>query len=364
MNLEQLRGFTEVAATRHFTRAAEQLHVTQPSLSRQIATLESDLGVELFHRARGNLTLTAAGERLLPIARRMLADAETAQAEMAELAGLKRGRIRLGATPTLCTSLVVEVLAEFHARYPGVEIEILERGSKSLIAALMEGTLDLALIVTSVSSDAARAVLELEPVLAERLVVAGSAEAGWPEAWPTAAPAAPDAPDGGIDLADIARVPQIVFPANYDLRASVDAAYGARGLTPEIVVEGVEMDAALRFAERGLGVVVVPAMVALERPGLRVARLAAPDLSRTVSIARRTDMAPTHAGAALRALIREVAERLAASGGGAVSRPGSAPGAGDGGSDNGSGGVSAVGPADGSGGAPQRRPGMPHDARD
>ena len=110
MNLEQLRGFAEVARTGHFTRAAEQLHVAQPSLSRQIATLEAELGVELFHRARGNIALTAAGERLLPLARRMLADAETARSEMAELAGLRRGRIRLGATPTLCTSLVVDVL--------------------------------------------------------------------------------------------------------------------------------------------------------------------------------------------------------------------------------------------------------------
>lgn len=304
MNLEQLRGFSEIAETGNFTRAAERLHIAQPTLSRQISTLEAELGMELLHRARGHISLTAAGERMLPLARRMLADAETARTEMAELAGLRRGRIRLGATPTLCTSLVAEVLAEFHARYPGIDIEILESGSRTLIAALLEGALDLALIVTSVASDAARAVLELEPILTERLVVVSAAAGDDPFA---------GAP-GAIEVAELARVPQIAFPENYELRVATDAAFRAHGLMPLVAVEGVEMDAALRFAERGIGVAVVPAMVAALHPDLRAAPLADPALSRTVSIARRVDMAPAHANAALQGLIRRVADRLAAPG--------------------------------------------------
>ena len=321
MNLEQLRGFAEIAQTGHFTRAAERLHLAQPSLSRQISSLEQELGVELFHRTRGNVALTAAGERLLPIARRMLADAETARGEMAELAGLRRGRVRLGATPTLCTSLVAEVLAEFRTRYPGIDIEILERGSRSLIAALMEGSLDLALIVTSVSSGAARAVLEREPILSERLVVVSSAAdpdpfrregdgsgAGSGSAQGSGSPA--------IELRELAAVPQVLFPENYDLRVAVDTAFAAEGLTPAVAVEGAEMDAALSFAERGIGVAVVPAMVAVDRPQLRATPIASDAMTRTISVARRSDMAPTHASAALQALLRETADRL--------TRPGSA----------------------------------------
>lgn len=315
MNLEQLRGFVEIAQTKHFTRAADRLHVAQPSLSRQIATLEADLGVELLHRARGHVALTEAGERLLPIARRMLADADTARDEMSDLSGLRRGRIRLGATPTLCTSLVADVLAEFRDRYPGIDIEIRERGSRSLIAALMAGELDLALIVTSVSSGAARAVLEREPILSERLVVVSD-------------PTRPDpfdrTGDGGsaaggrvaapVELDELARVPQVVFPENYDLRVTVDAAFRAHGLTPLVAVEGAEMDAALSFAGRGIGVAVVPAMVAADHPSLRTAPLADAALARTVSIARRSDMAPTRSGAALQAVIREIADRVTAPG--------------------------------------------------
>ncbi|MEV8337887.1 LysR substrate-binding domain-containing protein [Leucobacter sp. NPDC077196] len=311
MNLEQLRGFVEIAQIGHFTRAAERLHLAQPSLSRQLSTLEADLGVELVHRVRGNVALTPAGERLLPIARRMLADADTARHEMSDLAELRRGRIRLGATPTLCTSLVADVLAAFRARYPGIEIEILERGSRSLITALMEGGLDFALIVTSVSSGAARAVLEREQILSERLVVVSDPTR--PDPFGREIPGSQTRSDP-IELEELARVPQVVFPENYDLRVTVDAAFRARGLAPLVAVEGAEMDAALSFAGRGIGVAVVPAMVAADHPTLRTAPLADPALARTVSIARRADMAPTRAGAALQAVIRETADRVTAPG--------------------------------------------------
>ena len=303
MNLEQLRGFVAITKTGNFTRAADQLHLAQPSLSRQIASLEQNLGIELFNRVRGNVTLTAAGERLLPIARRMLADAETAHHEMAELAGLRSGRIRLGATPTLCTSLVVEVLTEFQASYPGIDLEIVESGSRSLISALIEGSLDLALIVTSLSSGADRAVLELEPLLLERLVVVSGG------AFPT-----PFESEQRVTLRELATVPQLMFPDNYDLRGAIDTAMLAADLTPSVALTGAEMDAALRFTERGLGVAVVPAMITVDRPSLRVTPLVEPDLTRTVSLARRTDMAPTHAGAALQALIHDVAARFTAPG--------------------------------------------------
>src|SRR6478736_3696688 len=150
MNLEQLRSFVEVAKFGNFTRAAEELYLAQPSLSRQIATLERDLGAVLFHRARGGSTLTAAGESLLPLARRMLADADSVRRELAELAGLERGRVRLGATPTLCISLVAEVLSAFHAAH-------------------------LALITTSDAASAER--FTVGPLLVEELVVISSSSA-------------------------------------------------------------------------------------------------------------------------------------------------------------------------------------------
>src|ERR1700704_4366811 len=132
MQLTQLAYFVAVAEERSFTHAAERVGVAQPSLSQQIKALESDLGTVLVRRVRGNVSLTASGEALLPVARRMLADAETARREIRELAELGRGRVRLGATPSLCTGLLPPMLASYRRAHPSVDIVVHESGSRDL----------------------------------------------------------------------------------------------------------------------------------------------------------------------------------------------------------------------------------------
>ncbi|MFB2600134.1 LysR family transcriptional regulator [Herbiconiux sp. P17] len=298
MNLEQLRSFVEVARVGNFTYAAELLHLAQPSLSRQIASLEQDLGAELFHRARSGSTLTTAGESLLPLARRMLADADSVRRELNELAGLQRGRVRLGATPTLCISLVAEVLSAFHAAHPAIELHLSEQGSRRLLDELGAGELDLALVTTSDASSAER--FTVTPLLVEELVVISSAGAP------------PVTTRASIGLADVAALPQIVFSSTYDLRSTTDAAFLAADLTPEVILEGAEMDAVLRFVERGLGVAIVPAMVLIDRPGLRSVRLEEPTLTRTISLARPSDVAPTAAVEVMQRTIATTATAFAA----------------------------------------------------
>lgn len=302
MNLEQLRSFTTVAETGHFTRAAEQLHLAQPSLSRQISALEQDLGQELFHRARGHISPTPAGETLLPLARRMLADADAVRREMDELAGLRQGRVRLGATPTLCVSLVAEAVTAFHAAHPGIDLHLSERGSRALIDELANGAIDLALITVSDVRPALQASLTQTPLLTEELVVISSAEAP------------PVTPHDTITLPQLAELPQITFHESYDLRAATEAAFRAARETPNIVLEGAEMDAVLRLVERGLGVAIVPAMVLIDRPGLRTARLARPRLTRTVSLAHRADAPPARAVEAMRRTLVSTSGTLAAQG--------------------------------------------------
>ncbi|KAF2413168.1 LysR family transcriptional regulator [Microbacterium sp. B35-04] len=297
MNLEQLRAFVTVAQVGNFTRAAEQLHLAQPSLSRQIAALEQDLGGALFTRARAGSVLTAAGESLLPLARRMLADAASVRRELDALAGLRRGRVRLGATPTLCVSIVAEVLNAFHAAHPAIELHITERGSRGLLDALGGGELDLALITTSGAASAEK--FTVTPLLVEELVVVSSSDAP------------PLTSRESIRLAEVAELPQIVFSLTYDLRGATDAAFEEAGLSPRAVIEGAEMDAVLRFVERGIGVAIVPAMVMIERQGLREVRLAEPTLTRTISLARVTDIAPTPAAEVMQQTIARTAAIMA-----------------------------------------------------
>jgi DNA-binding transcriptional LysR family regulator len=299
MNLEQLRGFVEVARLGHFTRASEHLHLAQPSLSRQISTLERELGAELFHRARGHIALTAAGETLLPRAQRMLAEADAIREEMAELAGLRRGHVRLGAPPTLCISLVAEALSAFHLAHPDVELQLAEAGSRSLVEQLAVGAVDIALITESAGPPPAGVSLTRMPLLTEELVVVSSA------AQPPLSTAS------AIDLEHLATLPLIAFDETYELRATTDAAFRSAGLDPVPVLAGAEMDAVLRFVERGLGVAVVPAMVLLDQPGLRSMRLSHPMMTRTVSLAHRSDVTPAVAVSAMRRVIVSTAVEVA-----------------------------------------------------
>ena len=112
-------------------------------------------------------------------------------------------------------------------------------------------------------------------------------------------------------LADAATLPQIIFSSTYDLRSTTDEAFRDAGLMPEVVLEGAEMDAVLRFVERGLGVAIVPAMVLIDRPGLRSVRLEEPTLTRTISLARPSDVAPTAAVDVMQGTIAAVAKAFA-----------------------------------------------------
>ncbi|GAA2283275.1 LysR substrate-binding domain-containing protein [Nonomuraea roseoviolacea subsp. roseoviolacea] len=287
MQLQQLSYFVAVAETRHFTQAAERMRVAQPSLSKQIKALEADLGAPLFSRARGNVTLTAAGEALLPLARRMLADAETARQEVAELAGLRKGRVRLGATPSLCTGLLADALARFHRDYPGIELLVEEGGSRDLVRALARGQIDLSLIIMPLQGD--DPALVTEEVLRENLVVVTSSHE------PLRKP--------HLRIEDLRGRPMVMFRRGYDLREATLAACRQAGFEPRLAVQGGEMDAVLRFVEAGLGVAVVPSMVLDGRPGLAATPLAPPGLSRTVALAHRRDVEPTRAAQAFRATL-------------------------------------------------------------
>ncbi|WP_344314093.1 LysR family transcriptional regulator [Fodinicola feengrottensis] len=305
MQLQYLTYFVAVAQTRHFTRAAERVNVSQPALSKQIATLERELGATLFSRARGNITLTAAGEALLPLAQRILADVDTATREVQELAQLRRGRVRLGATPSVCTGLLPTVLRDFHREYPGIQLVVQETGSGDLVRELSAGALDLALVIPAQGGPAEEGALVITPVLVEELIVASSPAAAAPE---------PRSPSGGLRLSDLAGLPLVMFRHGYDLRTFTMTACQRAGFDPTIAIEGGEMDAVLGFVAVGLGVAVVPATVVANRTDLRVTPFAQPSPSRVVALAHRRDVRLPRAAAELRATLLSYLDTEAAAG--------------------------------------------------
>jgi DNA-binding transcriptional LysR family regulator len=299
MTLQQLAYFVAVADVRSFTRAADSVGVAQPTLSRQLKALEDELGSRLIDRGgRDGPVLTPAGEAVLPLARRMLADMDSARTAVAEIVGLRHGRVRVGATPSLCIGVLADVLRVFHERFPDIRLELVEGGSQPLVRTLVRGEIDVALVI--VPPAGVDAALHATPLLRERLSVAS--------------PAAERAPSsrGSMGIRDLARRSLVVPRQGYDLREATLQAFAEAGVEPRFAVQGGEMDAVLRLVEAGTGVAVVPDLVFAGRPRLRRTVLT-PPLYRTVALARRADLALTPAVQAFRdTLLAFLAELSAA----------------------------------------------------
>src|SRR5947207_9062808 len=124
LNLALLAVFDTVARDGSVTRAAEALMVTQPAVSRQLRSLEEQIGAKLFERAGRGIRLTADGEVLADYTRRIIALIDEAQSQMSELRGLRRGRLAIGAGTNISVHLLPEAIVRFRQRFPGIALHL------------------------------------------------------------------------------------------------------------------------------------------------------------------------------------------------------------------------------------------------
>ncbi len=146
MEMYQVRYFLAVADLLNFTRAAERLHVAQPSLTRAIQKLEDELGGPLFRRERANTHLTELGRMMLPHLTATLAAAETAKAQAVSFYRREAGHLTLGACSTICAETVAPLLAATAAEVAGLELEVVVAPSAALEERLIAGELDAAVL--------------------------------------------------------------------------------------------------------------------------------------------------------------------------------------------------------------------------
>src|SRR5215813_12325186 len=139
MELRDLRYFVAVAECLGFSRAAQSLRISQPALSRQIKSLEDELGIRLFDRVGRRTMLTAAGSELLDRGRALLHESESIKARASDIAGGSRGLLRLGATPHAYESFVADLLGRFRRANPQIEITLVEDGAANLLDAVRLG---------------------------------------------------------------------------------------------------------------------------------------------------------------------------------------------------------------------------------
>jgi LysR family hydrogen peroxide-inducible transcriptional activator len=174
ITLRQLRYLTAIAETRHFGKAAERCHVTQPALSMQIQDLEKELGLHLVERRRGAIDLTAEGREVVRRATSILA----AVADLMDFARSKRpalvGALRLGIIPSIAPYLLPQILPVLQARHPDLELLIRETQTRTLTDELIRGELDLILVALPVDHPET----ETLEVFRDRFLVARQARAG------------------------------------------------------------------------------------------------------------------------------------------------------------------------------------------
>ena len=279
VTLTQLRYLVAIADVRHFTRAADLVGVAQPTLSRQLKALETELGAELVDRAgRDGPRLTPAGEAVLPLARRMLADLDSARTAVAEIVGLRSGRVRVGATPSLCMGVLADVLRIVPRPLPAAAAGA--DGERLPAAGALPGARRAGHRAGHRAAGRHRPGPGVDPDPAR------AALGGLPGRCGGRCPSR-----GSVTVRDLARRPLVVPRTGYDVRETTLQAFADAGVLPRFAVQGGEMDAVLRLVEAGTGVAVVPDLVFAGRPGLRRTVLS-PPLFRTVALARRADLAP------------------------------------------------------------------------
>jgi LysR family transcriptional regulator, transcription activator of glutamate synthase operon len=277
MEVHQLVYFESVSRHLHFTRAAEELNVAQPSVSQQIRKLEAELGAPLFHRMKRRVTLTEAGQTFLPHARAVLQRLDEARFEVQELTGLRKGSLAVGAPPSVGTHLLPRALAAFSERHPGISLAFREAGSRTLLSLLEDGELDLAVVIQPIRHPA----LETMPLLEEELLLAVPRQ----HALATGS--------RRIRLTQLRDEPFVLLREGaYDLREQTLAACRRAGFEPRVALDGGEMDSMLRFVAAGIGLAILPEMVVGDvdaRDGSVAVRRLLPRLSRSLVIARRRD---------------------------------------------------------------------------
>jgi len=269
MELHQLAYFVAVAEEGGFTRAAARLHVAQPGVSAQVRRLEREIGQELFDRTGRSVLLTAAGAAALPYARAALEAANGVRLAVDELTGVVRGRVAIG-TVTSHDFDLADAVADFHARYPAVDISLAAEGNDRLVAGLREGRLDAAIIAYDEPPDGL-GLLTLHDEEIDAAVAPGHELAG----------------RRSIPLGTLRDRTLIALPPGSGIRAILDAACAQAGFVPRVAFEAGTPDTLVDLAARGLGIAVLPSTIARNRPQLHALRITEPGLRGRLGLAWR-----------------------------------------------------------------------------
>lgn len=257
VDLRQLEYFLAVAEERHFTRAARRVHIVQSGLSASVHALERELGAPLFVRTTRHVELTEEGRALVDEARAVLAAAERARDAVAQVRGVLRGRLSVGAIQQLPVIDLPRALGRFSERHPDVELRVRQAATNGLVEDVRSGRIDVAFVAHPAHRLRGLAHVRLA---AEPLLLA-------------CAPGHPLADHPSVRLAALADETFIEFQPDWGVRIMMDEAFAALGIDRRIACEVNDSPMLLDLVAHRLGVALVPRLLMTDRADLRFVAL-------------------------------------------------------------------------------------------
>ncbi len=242
LNFRQLAAFVAVYEERAFSRAAERVHATQSGLSMQVANLEAGLGIRLFTRTSKGVVPTQAGDRLYARASEILRAISTAETEVRALGGNVSGRVRVGLMPAFTNSILAEVLEDFLARFPHVEVAVIEAYSPALSEAVARSEYDFAIV----PAEQERPGLRAQPFGRDRELVVSGPNSALRHLAP-------------VRLADLPPL-RLVLPSHGNSRRErLESFFVAHGIPVAAILEIDAMAATLDIVAKGDWMTILPA---------------------------------------------------------------------------------------------------------
>jgi DNA-binding transcriptional LysR family regulator len=243
MDLQQLRVFREAARVGGFTKASEELRLSQSTISLHIKRLEDELGCPLFLRTRKRVFLNEAGDLLLQYVDRIFQEVKNAEMAVRELSKQQRGIIRLGSGPTTLVYLLPRILSAYQRKHPEIELIVTTNSSELLAQGVNQQKLDMAVVMLPVQPSLA---IEVIPLIREELVC-------------VVASSNPLAERDFIEAQELADLPMIAFLRGSAMQNMLDDHFAALNVTPRIRMEMENIEAIKALVRAGLGAAILPA---------------------------------------------------------------------------------------------------------
>ncbi|CAM3674378.1 transcriptional regulator CynR [Polaromonas hydrogenivorans] len=286
MEIRQLRYFLDIAQTEHLTQSAQNLFVTQSTLSHGLRQLEQELDVALFNRLGRGLKLSQAGAEFRVYATRALKEIEAGRMALADLSGLQSGKLTVGAFPTFLNTVVPATVASFTQSHPGVMVEVRDLRAGSIEALLLRGELDLGIAFHPTEHEE----IETEPLFDERMLL-------------VVGPLHPLAGRRSLAMKTLAGMPLALLPRSFATRRLIDASLRQADVAPTVRVEMDSVEALLGVCRHSDLASIVPERAARQAPDLHTIALTEPQMVRHAGILWRRGASRSAAARAFAALL-------------------------------------------------------------